>query len=78
MLFAISFLYHPYIEGTIVLPDIECIGRSIEYREIILYTILFGLKWTVCETKGLSNPASKRCLSELWTSSSTANHGTDS
>ena len=48
------------------------------YREFIFLAILFGRKWTVCETKGLSKPASKRCLSELWMFSSAADHGTDS
>ena len=35
--------------------------------EFVLYTISFGGKWTVCEAKGLSKPATKHRLSEVWT-----------
>ena len=33
---------------------IECIGRSIGYMEFILSAILIRRKWTMCETKELS------------------------
>ena len=56
----------------------QCLHLCRVYREFILSAILFGRKWTVCESKGLSKPASKRRLSELWTFSSAADRGTDS
>ena len=41
---------------------LNVLGKVLGYEEYILLAILFVRKWTVCETKELSKPASKCCL----------------